>query len=287
MKIACPECGMPISPDDPASWGEACSRCRARLRPARTDVHSRKSADARASAWRTVSVAVKVQFAMVVFWIVTVGAILAVSPRSDAGAGALACTSLGSLCVFFLCLCMCGAAPQPAARRSILACILIPLLGTFALALGWQILVRRGLGGFERIVAVEQAREWIVGFGVFAVYFSAFAFLMRFHAIVAREFGNRWLRVESYVFLFMPIVTIAANLGLFWLTTRVVAPLAAFGPFRIPLEFVQTTFNFGVAVWYAWILWHTFRTIDRGPVVPIVKLRSPEEHEDADPFGSP
>ena len=33
------------------------------------------------------------------------------------------------------------------------------------------------------------------------------------------------------------------------------------------VEFVQISFNFAVAGWYALILWQTFRTIDRGPVL--------------------
>ena len=130
----------------------------------------------------------------------------------------------------------------PTQRRR--ACLLTLIFGT------------AGLFGGTFLALMSQAARvpddwigWGIGLGAFAVYFSAFVFLVRFHARVAQAFGNRWLARECLLFLFVPIFVVAGNV---WIERfRFVPPF--FAPPDI-LELSRTLCNFAVAVWYVTIV---------------------------------
>src|SRR5262249_18559816 len=151
-------CGKLVELDDSASAWEVCPGCRKVVRnvPAATD----------ADRWKTTSGVLKGQFGILVFFIILAGLIAASGP----GPGGESVLCLGSilLLVHFLCLCVSATAPDPAARHSIIACIMTLVLGTvglfvYALATSPPMNLDRGF------------IEMTIGFGAFAVYFSAFA----------------------------------------------------------------------------------------------------------------
>ena len=245
MTILCPKCGMPVEFAGSASARAVCRGCRAVVR--------RSSAAIEYFDWKSSSFVLKMQFGIVLFLLL--GSAAEVGPfRGSILSGATAVLVLFLLLVYFVCICMCASAPDRMARRSVVSCILTLILGT------------AGLFGGTFLALMSQAAgvpdDWIgwgIGLAAFTVYFSAFAFLMRFHAAVALAFGNRWLARECHLILFAPIVVIAVNV---WVERfRLVPPF--FDPPAM-LELSRTLFNFAVAVWFAMIVLRTFRTIDRG-----------------------
>jgi uncharacterized protein (DUF983 family) len=262
MANVCPKCGTPMASESTSTGREVCPDCGNRLQSGR---------------WHTVSMALKTKFAIVVVCIVVAAAIVIMTPPPGPVSEGLACPLSGSLCLYFLCLCMCGSVPDPAARRSILAVILIPVLGTFVVAFGWQ------FAWLTRLLNEGDAIGWLVGLGTFAVYFSAIVFLIRFYALIAGAFGNRRLRFEWHVALFAAPLTIAANVVLLWLLESFerVAPQRRLPSSEIFLAAMQLIVNFGVAIWYAILLWRTFRTIDVGRLVPSRSRRHEDDYDDA------
>jgi hypothetical protein len=254
---ACPQCGRPMAPHSASTGRDVCFDC--------GDIR-------RSGNWQTVSMTLKVKFAAVVFCIVAAAAIAVVTPPPGPFTEAFACPFFGSLCLYLVCVCMCGAVPVPAARRCILAAILNLIFGTFGVAIGWCLAFLAHQNG-------GVAFEWIVGIGTFGVYYSVCAFLIRFYALIAAAFGDFRLKFAWYVALIAPPVTIAGNILLIWLMESVDEAAPARG-FRVSQTFFvgsQMALNFGVAIWYAILLWRTFRTIDVGRLAP-----SPVPHEDRD-----
>ena len=175
------------------------------------------------------------------------------------------------LLVYFLCICIYTSAPDRTARRSVVSCLLTLVFGTAGLFGGsFAVLVWRA----SRLP--EFLTEWAIGFGAFAVYFSAFVFLMRFHAAVALSFGNRWLGSECHVFLFVPIFVVIGNVCIE--RSRFAPP----SPHRRTSGMARMLCNFAVFVWYAMIVLRTFRTIDRGPVTGSIDAEL-DDADDSDP----
>ncbi|HEX3313914.1 MAG TPA: hypothetical protein VHR72_03430 [Gemmataceae bacterium] len=253
----CLNCGTPVELSGSASVNAICPHCRTAM--------LRLSATRSSGSWKTTSLVLKTQFSILLFLLF--GSAAAVGPFQMHFENSPAfCLFPVLLLVYFVCICMFASAPDRTARRSAVACLLTLVFGTIGLFGGISaLLVWRGAGLPEELTA------WMIGLGVFAVYFSAFVFLMRFHATAARAFGNRWLARECCLFLFVPIVAIAGNI---W-----VERFRQFPPFFDPPEILalsRTLGNFAVAVWFAMIVLRTFRTIDRGFVL---RLRDPNRSE--------
>jgi hypothetical protein len=242
----CPNCGTPVELFGTGSASGICPRCGTIVRRA-------------GSVWRTTSYALKTQFGILLLLILIVAAAVG-SVRFRMAADSWLCVVWTLLLTYFVCLCTCISAPDRTARRSAIACVMTLVFGT----VGWVIVtvvlyvnMRRpaGLADFSMAgTAINSAG--------FAIYLSAFVFLMRFHAAIAAAFGNRWLERECYVYLFFPVAATGAN---WWIEEFRFGPPPFFLP-RDMVEFSRTVMNFGVVVWYAVILYRTFRTIDRGPV---------------------
>jgi hypothetical protein len=268
MAILCSICGMPIDGTEPAS--DLCPRCR-------LDVA--KPAVKNAPGWQTTSLALKAQFGILVIFLGAAAAILMrIEPPPGDGA-IFACMGVVLLLGYFLALCMLGSSPDPTARRSALACVLTLVFGTIGMFASFAVLSRPADFGMS-----EEVIGPMLGFGIFTIYFSAFVFLMRFHAVVARAFGNRRLRRQCYAYVFAPALIVAVNVVFFWLTEPFFFGRRGRVPFGAPhnlLLMAQTAFNFGVAGWYLAIVWQTFRTIDRGPVAETGERR-PRELDDDD-----
>jgi hypothetical protein len=251
----CPNCGTPVELVDSASASATCPGCRAVVR--------RSSIARDAANWGTTSVVLKTQFGILLIWLGGTAVVLARFQIPEREGPAAFCVAGFLLVVYFLCLCMCGSAPDPTARRSALACVMTIVFGTIGLVAFAVFESGPGQPALPR-----ELIEATLGFGVFAVYFSAFVFLMRFHATIARVFGNRRLRRQCYAYLFAPLVAMAVNFVFLWLAE----PFFAFRQGPVPVGasrdlilLTQAIFNFAVVGWYAMIVLQTFRTIDRGP----------------------
>jgi hypothetical protein len=257
MTTPCPNCGTPVELDRSALKVAVCPGCRAVLRS------QTAAASLMAAGWQTTSIVLKWQFAMLLILLLGTAASFGPLRFGPGDNGAAVCVGGVLLLVYFLCLCLCASAPDPTASRSALACVLTVVFGTVGLIAFTVFLTQPGFLGLPRPLI-----ETGLGLGFFAVYYAAFVFLVRFHAAVARRFGDRRLRLHCIVYLFVPLVSIAVNFGIFWLTEPfhfgIVGPVL-FGPPRDLAFLVQTVFNFAVVVWYAIMVWRTFRTIDRGP----------------------
>ena len=241
--------------DVAASASVLCPRCR-------LDVW--KPAVKIAAGWQMTSLALKAQFGILAVFLFAAVAILARFEPPPRDGSMYLCASVVLLLGYFLALCLLASAPDPTARRSALACVLTLVFGTIGLFL-FGIVV--GNPGPMRLS--PDVFEPAIGFGGFTVYFSAFVFLMRFHATVARAFGNRRLRRRNCAYVFAPVLTAGLNMVSIWLTLA----FRFGGPGRIPfgisrdqIVWMQIVFNFAVVAWYAASLRQTFRTIDRGPV---------------------
>jgi hypothetical protein len=162
---------------------------------------------------------------------------------------------------YFLLLCMCGSSPDPAARHSILACVLTLILGTIGLFFGATMMSGPPPPGMPR-----ELVEMTLGSGAFAVYFAAFVFLMRFHASVGRVLGDVALQRHAYVFLLAPFVVVGAN---WFLVERPFLGPRAFGAAVSLIPWAHVVVNFSLFIWYAIILLQTFRTIDCGLARPV------------------
>jgi hypothetical protein len=236
-----------VALDERSTAIEVCPGCGIRLQAHSTLRH--------ANPWKTTSVVLKVQLAILLILLgsVAVGIARVNVPVVDGGAAI--CLVYALPLVYFVCICLCATAPDRTAKRSVIACVLTLGMATiawFAVSL-WMYMRRNRPPDFM----LDSA----VGFGAFSTYFAALVFLMRFHAAVARALGNERLRRESYVFMAAPIIAAAVNIG--FEQFRVPRPFAAS---LTLVELSQIAFNFAVVGWYAVIVFRTFRTIDRGPI---------------------
>jgi hypothetical protein len=259
MTTPCPNCGTPVELGTSPREIAVCPGCRAVVRAQTTAaVHN-------AANWRTTSIVLKSQFAILLIFIVATAASFGSIQFGPGDDTAAACVGCILVLIYFLCLCLCGSAPDPTARRSALACILTLVFGSIGLIAGAAF--ANGL----RPLGASHLIEAALGFGVFAVYYSAFVFLMRFHTAIARRFGDRRLRLHCFAYMFAPLVAIAVNAVFLWLTE----PFAfgregagLFGETRRIVRLTQTVFNFAVVLYYAILLFWTSGTIDRGPAKP-------------------
>ena len=199
MKTTCPTCGASMEIGDSASaWG-VCPGCRAVVRAS--------SVDSDMQNWKTTSGAIKAQFGILVIVLLVAATTVILEPRPG-GVSVLLCLLSMVAFGYFLSLCLCGSAPDSAARHSVFACVLTLVLGSIGLFLGAMSLSGPVPWGMSPNLVITT-----LGAGLFAVYFATLVFLMRFHAAVGRAFGNRSLLRQAYVFLGVLFV-IAANVAL-------------------------------------------------------------------------
>ena len=232
---------------------------------------ARTSDDFARKDWRWTSGALwRVQLVLVLLALV-VAAVFAAVHRGPM-CGGLPAVIFFLLLGQFLGICVCGSAPDRAASRAAVACTLTIAGGTVAtLVLGYLVL---------GVILFGGPNAHLIGFayffGVVSTGFAAFVFLMRFHASVAKRFGNRRLRRECHIFIAAPIFAVAVNWAFEYL--RFVQP-----PVRelfTTLALAQACFNLGVLGWYATIVFRTFRTIDRGPALDDSEPLTPPEEFD-------
>jgi hypothetical protein len=255
MTIDCPECGTPITFGSATSASATCPKCHAVLRPVpmppeppavRTDPFTAR--------WQRTANALEVKFALVIVFL----AVFLIAQMNPAIGGGMICLAALVGLVDFSCTMSCVWAPDPAARRSILAYKLTMVGGTVGLFAALMVLASEALGPLP----LNEAAT-VFALGVFAVYFAAFVLLMLFHASVAQAFGNRRLRTQCFVFMAAPLVAAAVNVFCFWLAGSAIFRR---GESWNPIAVTQTAFNFGVAICYAFLLLQTVRTIRRGLV---------------------
>ena len=273
MTTFCRNCNMSVEADESPLADVICPRCGVVVRSAPTS----RSAARETVGWQTTSFAVKTQFGILVTFLIGTAAAFVLRPPLAGDGSAAFCMAILLLLGYFIALCLCASAPNPAVRRSALACVLTLVLGSLGL-----IAMPMILGPPNDFRLPLFLLESVFGFGAFAVYFSAFVFLMRFHATIARFFGNRRLRRQCHVYTFAAVVAAGVNFVFFWFAEPFFPPRRPL-PLFIPNDLamvVQPTFNFVVVAWYAMILLRTFRTIDRGPVVEPRDSRRTEMDDD-------
>jgi hypothetical protein len=277
MTIACPECGTLVELDAAASAVALCSRCRSVVRAPIADDASRRTT---ADAWKATSFALKVKLAILVLASVLV-AVSFFERRPFRDDAAISCFGLFLGICYLACTIVCLSTPDLAARRSVVACVLTLILGSAGLFLSIA-LVRstepNPLGLRAQGLAWAVMSLW---FGGFAVTYGGYLFLMRFHAEVARAFGNRRLRRHCFVTMFVPPAVIAANVALSGLEDGVAIGLPPDLEFvRRLAPLVRLVFNLCVAVWYALIVFRTIRTIDPGLVAEAASADQSERDDD-------
>ena len=273
MTTFCPNCVTPVDVDESPFADVVCPACEAIVRQApRANSKAGKTA-----GWEMTSFALKTEFGILgTVLFISAGVLLFPAPGGDVPV--FLCVGVVLLLVWFLCVCLSATAPEPAVRRSALACVLTIVLGTLGL-IGFSVFAR-----WNAIGVPVPVSESVLAVGMFAVSISAFVFLMRFHATIARVFGNRRLLRQCYVYMAAPLIAFGVNLAFLSFTQPQLGRPFRPGQF-LPRDlgaFLQAVFNFALVGWYAMIQWQTFRTIDRGPVVEQGGI---EDHEDEDSLG--
>jgi hypothetical protein len=252
MKTTCPTCGIPLQIGDADSSWVVCPACRGMVRAS--------SASSDAKQWGTTSRMLKGQFGILIVILLAFAAVIVLEPRGQDAYSVFACLTPMLALAYFLCLCLCGTAPDPTARHSVLACVLTLVFGSIGLFFA----ALMSAGPPPRGMPREYVQIALLA-GGFTVYFAAFVFLMRFHASVGRALGNRALQRHSYLFLPTPFLVLAANWFLSTVSARPFFMRRQVPPWDDLVPWVYALVNFGVFVWYAILLVQSFRTIDRGP----------------------